>query len=76
LLVESVGGTLERVPEDEARLFQDGKFVALLQFATLISAYQRVVDECAVPREILDNCDHVATLLFSENQAMPVRDGV
>jgi hypothetical protein len=50
LLVESVGGTLKRVPEDEARLFQDGKFVALLQFATLISAYKRVVDECTVSR--------------------------
>ena len=71
-----MGGTLERVPEDEARLFQDGKFVALLQFATLISAYQRVIDECAVSRKILDNCNHVATLLFSEDQAMSVRDGV
>ena len=38
LLGEPMGGALERVSEDEARLIQDGELVAFLQFATLVSA--------------------------------------
>lgn len=76
LLVESVGGALYWVSEYEARLCEDAEFVTILQFASLVSADERIVDERAVPRQILDYCDKVAALLLREYQAMSVRDGV
>lgn len=50
LLVEAVGGALERVSEDEACLCKDTEFVAILQFTSLVPPNDRIVDERAVPR--------------------------
>jgi hypothetical protein len=74
LLAELAGIAVEWVSEDKASLVQDPDLVPLVQYTALVSAYEGVVDKRAISGKILQDSNRVTTLVFKEDQTVPVRN--
>ena len=74
-LSEAVCIAPERITENVTGLVEDGNFVAFVQFASLVSSDQGLIDKGSVARQVLEHCNGITTLLLGEQQAVPIRDG-
>lgn len=63
-----------RVSEDEPCFAQYGNLVSVFQLTPLVPPNHCFIDEGAVARKILHNCERIAIFVFVEYQAMPVGD--
>lgn len=74
LLEESTGLPAVRISENKACLAMDGNLIAVLQFAPLVATYECLVDKCSVLGQILYDGGRIGTLIFSEDEAVTIRD--